>query len=105
MGGHPDLKRYVDIRDILSEDGKALTSFMAAPLVAGRPFFTTPEVPQARVKVLRDAFKAVVGDPGLKSDAKKAKRNISFTSAEEMESVYQGILNASDKVVDQFKQL
>lgn len=105
LGGHPDLKAYPDIRDSLPADGQALLSFMAAPLVAGRPFFTTPEVPKDRVKILRSAFRAVVDDPGLKLEAKKAKRNIGFVTPEEMERVYRGILDASDKVVDEFKKL
>ncbi|MDH3240813.1 MAG: tripartite tricarboxylate transporter substrate-binding protein [Alphaproteobacteria bacterium] len=105
LGGHPDLKAYPDVRDGLSIDARALTNFMAAPLVAGRPFFTSPGVAGDRVKALRGALKASLGDPGLVAEAKKAKRNISFTTPEEMEDVYRGILGASDKVVEQFKKL
>jgi tripartite-type tricarboxylate transporter receptor subunit TctC len=105
LGVHPDLNKYPDVRDALSKDGQALVNFMAAPLVAGRPFFTTPRVIKSRVKILRTAFKAVIDDPELQREAKKAKRNVSFTSPEEMERVYQGILEASDKVVAEFKKL
>ena len=78
---------------------------MAAPLVAGRPFFAAPEVPKDRVKLLQGAFAAVMTDPGLVAEAKKAKRNITFISAKEMEEVHRSILEASDKVVAEFKKL
>lgn len=105
IGPHPDLKAYPDVRDGLSEDGQALLNFMAAPLVAGRPFFAAPGVPADRAKVLQAAFQAVMTDPGLLAEAKKAKRNITFIGPEEMEKVHRGIIGASDKVVEEFKKL
>ena len=74
---HPALKGkgVPNLRSALSEKGRQLASLMAAPMAAGRPFFTTPGVPAARVKILRAAFKAALSDPKLLAEAKTAKRS------------------------------
>jgi len=73
--------------------------------VAGRAFFTAPGVPQDRVKILREAFQKAMKDPQLLAEAKRGRRNISPATAEEMERVYQGILDAPESVVARFKKL
>ena len=100
----PELKDIPDLRSVLSPRGKQFASLMAAPLAAGRPFFTTPGVPKARVATLRAAFKAALKDPGLLAEAKKAKRSISWSDPEEMNDINTGILGASDDVVAMFKE-
>lgn len=105
LGNHPDLKAVDDVRKHLqSSDVRATASFMAAPFVAGRPFFTAPRVPADRVKILRMAFKATLEDPTLLDEAKRAKRDISYTSPEEMVDTYREALNAPEKVVAAFKK-
>jgi len=94
-----------DILDSLSPEGLALASLMAAPLVAGRAFFAAPGTPPDRVKILREAFQQAMKDPELLAEAKRARRNISPATAEEMERVYQGILDAPESVVARFKKL
>ena len=100
----PELKGIPDLRSVLSPRGKQFASLMAAPLAAGRPFFTTPGVPKARVAMLRAAFKAALKDSGLLAEAKKAKRSISWTDPKEMNDINAGILGASDDVVAMFKE-
>ena len=100
----PELKGIPDLRSVLSPRGKQFASLMAAPLAAGRPFFTTPGVPKARVAMLRAAFKAALKDSGLLAEAKKGKRSISWTDPKEMNDINAGILGASDDVVAMFKE-
>ena len=102
---HPELKGVPNLRTALSEKGRQLASLMAAPMAAGRPFFTTPKVPADRVKILRAAFKAALSDPKLLAEAKKAKRSISWTDPLEIESINRDILNATDDVIKTFKNM
>jgi tripartite-type tricarboxylate transporter receptor subunit TctC len=102
---HPDLKGVPDVRAGLTANGRKLAALIAAPMAAGRPFMTTPAVPKDRVAALRRAFKAALADPALLKEAKKARRSISWTDPRVMEEVYNDIMNASDAVIAQFKQL
>lgn len=105
LGNHPDLTAVDDVRKHLkSGDVRATASFMAAPFVAGRPFFTAPRVPANRVKILRMAFKATLEDPTLLEEARRARRDISYTDPEEMAATYKEALNAPDKVIAAFKK-
>ena len=59
----PQLKGVPHIDSQLSAEGKQLAALLGAPLAAGRPFFSTPDVPPRRLKILREAFKAALHDP------------------------------------------
>lgn len=105
MGNHPDLQQVERARNVMTGEARALAAFMAAPLIAGRPFLAPPGVNKGKVKALRVAFKNALEDSQLVTEAKKAKRSIDYTSGEEMEEIYKDIIGASDKVVAQFKAL
>jgi len=100
----PELKGIPDLRTVLSPRGRQFASLMAAPLAAGRPFFTTPGVPKARVAMLRAAFKAALEDSDLLKEAKKANKSIGWTDPREMDEINAGILHASDDVVAMFTE-
>ena len=98
-----ELAGVAHISEQLSAKGKQFAALMAAPLAAGRPFYTTPNVPADRLKTLRAAFKATLEDPALQSEAKRAKRNVQWTSAEEVDRVNREVLGASDEVIAMYK--
>lgn len=100
---HPALAGVPDMRSQLSKRGKQFAALMAAPLTAGRPFLTAPNVPAERVKLLRAAFKAALADPELLKEAKKARRSISWTDPKTMDEIYRDILGASDEIVSLYK--
>ncbi|MDX1482945.1 MAG: tripartite tricarboxylate transporter substrate-binding protein [Alphaproteobacteria bacterium] len=103
---HPELPRdLVDLRDVVSAERRSLASLLVAPLEAGRPFYTAPNVPADRVKILRAAFAAALKDPKLLAEAKKARKGISPTDPEQMRKTNLDILGASDMVMAQFKKL
>lgn len=97
LKGVPHIDKY------LSKNGKAIAALMGAPLAAGRPFFTTPDVPADRLKILQAAFKAALHDPKLLKEAKRAKRNVAWTDPSVMTKINRQILGASDKVIAAFK--
>ncbi|HSR55358.1 MAG TPA: tripartite tricarboxylate transporter substrate-binding protein [Alphaproteobacteria bacterium] len=103
---HPDVpKDTVDLRDVVSKARRPLAALLVAPLEAGRPFYTTPEVPADRVKILRAAFEAALKDPKLLEEARKAKRGIEPSSWKQMVETNKEILGASDEIMEQFKKL
>jgi tripartite-type tricarboxylate transporter receptor subunit TctC len=105
LGPLPDLMDVPDLRDVLSEEKRPIAALMAAPLVAARPFYTAPGVPEARVKVLREAFQKALQDPELLEEAKRAQQSIHWVSGEDLHKNNLEILEASDEVVAAFKAM
>jgi tripartite-type tricarboxylate transporter receptor subunit TctC len=93
-----------DLRQDLSGDMRALTNVLAAPLVAGRPFFAPPGTPPERLAALQEAFRKALQDPQLQAEAKKAGEDINYTGPKDMTETYREILNAPDKVIEQFRE-
>ena len=95
----PDLERF---RDIAPEGEESLRAVAAAPLEAGRPFFTPPEIPAERLQALQEGFRQVLEDPQLREEAERAGRDIGYLPPEEMETLYSEILEAPDEVIAKF---
>jgi tripartite-type tricarboxylate transporter receptor subunit TctC len=103
LGNHSALADVEDIRRSLTGKYRSLANVLAAPLVAGRPFFTAPGTPPERVAILREAFRKALEDPQLQAEAERASRPVSYTGPEEMTELYREILNAPDEVIEQFR--
>jgi tripartite-type tricarboxylate transporter receptor subunit TctC len=71
----------------------------------GRPFLVTPGTPADRVKALRESFVKVLKDPELLAEAKKARMDVDYTPAEELEALIKEVLDQPPEVVDQAKKL
>jgi hypothetical protein len=67
-------------------DRQALT-MMFARTEYGRPYFTPPEVPEARVQALRRAFDATMRDPGFIADAAQLQLELSPMTGEEVQAL------------------
>ncbi len=94
-----------DLRDVVTGERKALATFLVAPLEAGRPFYAPPKVPADRVKILRTAFMKALADPKLLKEAKKARKDITPTSPEQMEKTNKALLATPAAIIDSFKRL
>lgn len=103
LGNHPDLESYDDIRDHVEGDVLALANILAAPLVAGRPFFAAPGTPDDVLHILRTAFEATLNDPDYIAELNAAGEEVGFTGPEEMEEAYRETLNAPDRILDIFR--
>jgi len=97
----PDLEQ---LASFMPDNQKPTLAVAVAPLAAGRPFATTPNVPADRVKILQDAFAKALSDPELLAEAKKADRPIDFMPADELAALYKDILAASDEVIAKFSE-
>ena len=102
LGNARELADVDDLRNFLEGDALSLAQVQMASRVASRPFMTGPGVPQDRVEILQQAFKAALEDPALLADAEKADRPIDYVGPEEMMDLYEGTLNAPDSVIEVF---
>jgi hypothetical protein len=53
----------------------------------GRSLFTTPNVPAARLKLLRQAFQTMVSDPDFQAEAAQLKLPLAARNGDEMQKV------------------
>lgn len=76
--GHPDLAHIPLIAEFAkTELDKKVLALILAPQAMGRPYFTTPGVPKARVQALRAAFDATMTDPEFLAETKRTKIQVS----------------------------
>ncbi len=79
-------------------EDRAVLRLLSAPSQIGRPIYTTPGVPEDRVKALRDAFEATMKDAAFLEDAKKAGLDIDPVSGAELQQVVQEIVDTPEAV-------
>ncbi len=85
---HPDLPNVPLILDLAKNDRQRQileVVFSGQPM--GRPYLAPPGVPADRVKVLRDAFNAMMVDPEFLAEAEKAKLEIELVPGEKVENI------------------
>lgn len=96
-----DLPNVPLLMDLASKpEDRELLKLLSAPSTVGRPFFTSPDVPQDRVKALRAAFDKAMKDPELIAEANKQTLDLNPSSGEELERVVLDILGTPKAVAD-----
>lgn len=103
LGDHPDLEGITDVRDALEGEFRQLATILAAPLLAGRPFFTAPGTPEPVVAMLREAFRQTMSDPDFIEELERSGEEVGYLPPEEMEALYQETLNAPAHLLDLFR--
>jgi len=73
--------------------GKSLMAIKSIPGAIGRAFAVAPGTPADRVAILRDAFAKAIKDPELIAEAKKAKIEMQFISAEQVLKEFNALMN------------
>lgn len=71
----------------------------------GRPFWIPPEVPEERVKILRDAFWEVMHDKKFLSEAERARRPIRPKRGEDLQRLWEKALAAPPRAVRIVKEI
>jgi tripartite-type tricarboxylate transporter receptor subunit TctC len=95
----PDLPNVPLLMELgATPEDRALLRLLSSPSQIGRPIFTTPGVPEDRVKALRDAFDATMKDPAFLEDAKKAGLEIDPVSGAELQQVVQEIVATPEPI-------
>jgi tripartite-type tricarboxylate transporter receptor subunit TctC len=88
-----------------TDEQKQALTFMYAGQGIGRPFIAPPDMPAARVKLLRDAFDATMKDPAFLEDAKKQKLEVDPVSGEKLAALIQKIYATPKSVVDRISKI
>ncbi len=90
---------------ITKESDKAPVELIVSQQVFGRPYVAPPGVPAELVKMLRDAFEAVMKDEAFLADAKQGRLDISPLRGEKVQEVVAKLYAAPKDVVQRAKQL
>ena len=99
----PDVPLLVDLAK--NEDDKAVLRLLSAPTTIGRPIFTSPGVPEERVKALRAAFDATMKDPEFLADAQKSGFDINPVSGEELQKIVADIVATPKPIADRLQSI
>jgi tripartite-type tricarboxylate transporter receptor subunit TctC len=71
----------------------------------GRSLFTTPNVPAARLALLRTAFQRMLADPAFRAEAEQLKLPLAPKAGEEMQKVVADIFDISPEVMAKVKEV
>lgn len=97
----PDLPDVPLLMDLAKNDqDRQLLKLLSASTTIGRPLFTTPGVPEERVKALRAAFDATMKDPDFIAAAKKQKMDLDPVSGEELQKIVADIVATAKPIGD-----
>lgn len=97
---HPDLPDVPLIMDLAKTDEqRQMLTLVAARQTVGRPIVAPPDVPEDRVRALRDAFDATMKDPEFLADAKKTKLEINPVSGKAVDALIQSVYQTPKNVV------
>jgi tripartite-type tricarboxylate transporter receptor subunit TctC len=99
----PDVPLLMDLAK--NADDKAVLKLLSAPTTIGRPLFTSPGVPEERVKALRAAFDATMKDPEFLAEAQKRNFDINPVSGEEMQKIVTDIVATPRAIADRLQSI
>lgn len=107
MGAPVDeLKSVPDLQDILmNPQDRPVADFLTGRLLIGRPFMSTPRVPQVAADALRQAFSKTVNDPALLEEAGKSGMPILPISSEDVRRYVDQLENTPRAVIDRARDL
>ena len=86
-------------------EDKQLVEYLYAGQDIGRPFVAPPGLPPARLKALRDAFKATMADPEFIEDVKRNKFELAPEDGEHLETLIRKIYATPQSIIDKVADL
>ena len=88
-----------------TSEKKQLLSLILLAQLAARPFWLPPDVPQNRVKLIRDAFRETVKDPKLMAEAKRSRRHINPVYGERMAKLFREAFAVPEEVKERVRKM
>jgi tripartite-type tricarboxylate transporter receptor subunit TctC len=102
----PDLPNVPLLMDLAkNEEDRAVLKLLSASTTIGRPIFTTPGVPDDRVKLLRSSFDRMMKDAAFLDVAKKENLDIQPVSGEEMQRIVADIVATPPKIAARLQEI
>jgi tripartite-type tricarboxylate transporter receptor subunit TctC len=103
---HPELKSVPFVRDLArSETERQAIEFLYAGQGIGRPFVAPPDLPAARLKMLRTAFEATMKDADFIAEAKRSKLELEPEDGEHLAALIAKIYATPKPIVDKVTSL
>ncbi len=99
----PDIPTVIELTN--DPEAIAVFRFLVATDEIGRSLFTTPNVPPARLALLRQAFQTMLADPEFKAEAEQLKLPLAPRSGEEMQQVVADTFRISPEVLAKVKEI
>jgi tripartite-type tricarboxylate transporter receptor subunit TctC len=88
-----------------TSDQMELLTVLNAPGELARPFIVSKSVPDAEIKILREAFQATTKDPDFAADLHKQSLPLDPIAGDEAEKVLAKIYEASPALIEMIKQV
>ncbi|MGH7772273.1 MAG: Bug family tripartite tricarboxylate transporter substrate binding protein [Candidatus Binatia bacterium] len=85
------------------ESGRRLAKVVLTAATLGRPIVSTPNIPQERVKLLREAYGKTLKDPELLAEVKKRSWEVNPLTGEELESLAKEVIAQPPEVIERMK--
>ncbi len=103
---HPRLKNVPTIWELAAPEHRRLINLVNAGQVMGRPYIAPPNVPEDRIKILRDAFWTAVNSDKYKKEAKRIfKISLDPVRGEVLEKFMKNAMTVSPQDVALLKKL
>jgi tripartite-type tricarboxylate transporter receptor subunit TctC len=103
---NPELKGVPFVRDLArNENERQSIEFLYAGQGIGRPFVAPPDLPAARLKMLRIAFDATMKDPDFAAEAKRSKLELEPEDGEHLAALIAKIYATPKAIVDRVTSL
>jgi tripartite-type tricarboxylate transporter receptor subunit TctC len=103
---NPEIKDVPFIVDLAKTDEqRAAIRFLYAGQAIGRPFVAPPDLPPARLKMLRDAFNATMKDPDFISETKRLNLDLDPETGEQLEATIRQIYATPPAIVKKVGEL
>ncbi|MDB5649749.1 MAG: efflux transporter protein [Hyphomicrobiales bacterium] len=101
---NPDLPNVPTVFSLATNDAdRQALKLIVSRLEYGRPFFLPPEVPAARVQILRRAFDETMKDPAYLADAAKTQLEVSPMTGEDVAKLVEQVSATPPDVVARVK--
>ena len=99
----PDVPAVTELTD--DPEVKQIFSYLVSNDEIGRSLFTTPNVPPARLALLRAAFQRMLADPEFRAEAERLSLPLVTKTGEEMQKVVADIFDISPATLAKIKEV
>jgi tripartite-type tricarboxylate transporter receptor subunit TctC len=103
---HPELAHVPRMIDLAKNaEDKTLLGLFSSPSTIGRSVMAPPEVPSERVRLLRQAFMAAIGDPALLDEVKRLKLELDPLDGDALQGIIAGGGSTSPDLIARARQV
>jgi tripartite-type tricarboxylate transporter receptor subunit TctC len=99
----PDIPTVIELSD--DPEVRQIFRYLVSNDEIGRSLFTTPNVPPARLELLRSAFRKMLADPEFKQEAERLSLPLVTKSGEEMQKAVLDTFDVSPATMVKVREL